>query len=50
MDRHCLKEFGLKVHERLWIEKCVKGHGLTAFGIALVEWLSKSSLIVFQRE
>jgi hypothetical protein len=32
------------VPEIVWIENCMKGHGLKAFGIALVEGISKSTV------
>jgi hypothetical protein len=33
------------MQERIRIEKCVKGHGLSAFGIAMVEWISQSDSV-----
>ena len=45
MGWQCLKEFGLKMQERIRIEKCVKGQGLSAFGIAMVEWISQSDSV-----
>jgi hypothetical protein len=44
MGCQCLKEFGMEVPEIVCIEKCTKGHGLTPFGIALVEGTSKSTV------